>query len=107
MTRFKTQTVAQFLTDCIDSQTKTQKQIATEIGYKNANIITMLKHGETKLPLDKIGPIAKALEIDCELLFYMVLKEYIPETFVALKPFMQALSLSDEERLLINAFRCR
>ena len=105
MNNLKTQTVAQFLTEVIDKNPKTQRQIALEIGYKKPNIITMFKQGLTRLPLDKIGPLAKSLEIDSSLLFSKVLREYTPETFVALSPILQALELSEEELMLISNWR--
>ena len=57
-------TVAQYLTIKINESGKTQKEIATEIGYDAANVITMLKQGITKLPLNTDGPIAGQLNVD-------------------------------------------
>ncbi|MDP2152230.1 MAG: helix-turn-helix transcriptional regulator [Methylotenera sp.] len=96
-------TVAQYLTFHINSSEKTQRQIALEIGYTKPNIITMFKQGLTKLPLEKIWPLANALGIAPDELFYKVMKEYMPETFEALKPLLEGLALSpDEENLLTN-----
>jgi len=49
-------TVAQYLTMKIDESGKTQREIATEVGYDAANVITMFKQGSTKLPLNTVGP---------------------------------------------------
>ena len=57
-------TVAQYLNTKINESGKTQKEIATEIGYDSPNVITMFKQGLTKLPMNTIGPIARALEVD-------------------------------------------
>lgn len=74
MTTHVRQSVAQYLTYHINNSDKTQRQIALEIGYTKANIITMFKQGLTKLPLEKIGPLAKGLEIAPDELFYKVMK---------------------------------
>lgn len=105
MTKPLKQSVAQYLTMHINNSEKTQRQIALEIGYTKPNIITMFKQGSTKLPLDKIGPIAKALEIEPDELFFKVMTEYMPETFEALTPFMCGKMLSKEELELIDNYR--
>lgn len=43
---------------------KPQNQIATEAGYTNPNMISMLKSGNTKLALDRGPAAARALEYD-------------------------------------------
>jgi transcriptional regulator with XRE-family HTH domain len=98
-------TVAQYLTLLINNSEKTQRQIAQEIGYTKPNIITMFKQGLTKLPLEKIGPLAKALEIAPDDLFFKVMSEYMPETFEALSPFLCGQMLSKEELALLDNYR--
>jgi transcriptional regulator with XRE-family HTH domain len=98
-------TVAQYLTLLINNSEKTQRQIAQEIGYTKPNIITMFKQGLTKLPLEKIGPLAKALEIAPDDLFFKVMSEYMPETFEALSPFLCGQMLSKEELELLDNYR--
>ena len=105
MTKKDTQTVAEFLTFHIERSYRTQKEIALDIGYTKANIITMFKQGLTRLPLDKIGIVAEVLEIDPGVLFNKVLKEYMPDTLTALKPIMKGLELSEEECELIAFYR--
>jgi hypothetical protein len=99
------QTVAQYLTYHINKSEKTQRQIALEIGYTKPNIITMFKQGLTKLPLDKIGPLAKALEIAPDELFFKVMTEYMPETFEALSPFICGQMLSKDELEFLDNYR--
>ena len=98
-------TVAQYLTLHINNSQKTQRQIAQEIGYTKPNIITMFKQGLTKLPLEKIGPLAKALEIAPDDLFFKVMTEYMPETFEALSPFLCGQMLSKDELELLDNYR--
>ena len=41
---------------------KTQAEIASEAGFANANMMTFLKTGKNKVPLDRVPSLAKALE---------------------------------------------
>ncbi|SCY07005.1 helix-turn-helix domain-containing protein [Paracoccus tibetensis] len=43
---------------------KSQAGIAAEAGFPNANMMTFLKNGRNKIPLDRVPSLAKALEID-------------------------------------------
>ena len=54
---------------------KTQGRIATEAGFANVNMLTMIKLGANKLPLDRVPALAKALEIDPVLLFMMAAEQ--------------------------------
>ncbi|WP_426034611.1 XRE family transcriptional regulator [Cypionkella sp. TWP1-2-1b2] len=54
---------------------KSQIEIATEAGYVNPNVLAMIKNGSTKLPLDRVPSVAKALECDPKLLFKLALEQ--------------------------------
>ena len=54
---------------------KSQQEIAREAGFPNPNMISMLKSGKTKLPLDRVPGLAKALECDSKLLFMMAVEQ--------------------------------
>lgn len=43
---------------------KTQADIAQEAGFRNANFVSMLKIGCSKLALDRVPSLAKALDVD-------------------------------------------
>ena len=43
---------------------KTQAEIVSEAGFANANMMTFLKTGKNKVPLDRVPSLAKALEVD-------------------------------------------
>lgn len=77
--------VAEYLTDQIRLSGKTQQEIAQEAGFNKPNIISMLKKGETKLPLSKVAPMARALGVDPVVLFRMVMNEYEPQTWQAIE----------------------
>lgn len=101
----KVLTVAEFLTTSLATSGKSQKDVAQELGYDNPNIINMFKQGLTKVPLNKIGSLAKALAVDPVFLFSMVMLEYAPETLVAIEEIFEASILTGNERNLITAYR--
>ena len=57
-----TSPVARFIAARILDIGKSQKDIAREVGFESANVITMIKQGATKLPLSRVSAMAKALE---------------------------------------------
>ena len=56
--------------------TKSQREIAGEIGYESPNLISMFKRGEARVPLDKIPLLAKALYVHPSHLFRLALQQY-------------------------------
>lgn len=99
------ETVAQFLTIAIKASGKTQSEICADIGYLKPNIITMLKQGKTKVPLDKIGPLSRSLGVDGRDFFRLVLGEYMPETLRAIEPYMTIEGMTPQETFLLETFR--
>jgi hypothetical protein len=98
-------TVADFIADRLAKSDKIQRQVAEECGFETPNIITMFKTGATKLPLNRIGPLAKALDVDAAHLLRLVMLEYAPDTWEAIENVMQSTVLSANELLLIRAYR--
>ena len=98
-------TVAEFLADRIAAVDKTQRQISEECGFDNPNIITMFKNGQTKLPINRIAPLARALEVDPVHLLRLVMLEYIPEIWECIENIMQNTLLTANELELVRAFR--
>jgi hypothetical protein len=66
------------LDQLINASSKAQRQIAFELGYARANIITMFKQGTTRLPFEKVGPMAVALDADPVHLIRTWLEKYEP-----------------------------
>jgi hypothetical protein len=59
---------------------KTQTAIAAEAGFRATNMLTMVKNGSAKLPLDRVPGLAKALECDPALLFRMAIEQLSEDT---------------------------
>jgi hypothetical protein len=54
---------------------KSQLEIASESGFLNPNMLSLLKSGACKLPLDRVVSLAKALECDPVKLFVLALEQ--------------------------------
>ncbi len=98
-------TVADFIADRLADCDKTQREVATECGFETPNIITMFKNGSTRVPLNRIGPLAKAIGADPAHLLRLVMAEYLPDTWEAIEETMQSTILTANELKLIRAYR--
>lgn len=54
---------------------KSQAEIAHDTGFTHPNMITMLKTGASKLSLDRVPALARALDCDPRLLFKLALEQ--------------------------------
>ncbi|MCB1130809.1 MAG: helix-turn-helix transcriptional regulator [Verrucomicrobiae bacterium] len=59
---------------------KTQAEIAGQAGYQNENMISMIKAGRTKVALDRLPALARALEADPSYLMRLGLEQAIGRT---------------------------
>lgn len=59
---------------------KTQARIASEAGFPNPNVVTMIKQGSSKLALDRVPAMAIALDCDPALLLRFALEQEAGET---------------------------
>src|ERR1700722_20655079 len=77
---FADSAIAKYINKKIDELkgVKTQREIAQEAGYEMPNIISMFKRGESKVPLEKIPLLSKALGVDPAHLFRLALEHYWP-----------------------------
>jgi len=73
---------ARLITDRIRdlAHKKTQAEIASEAGFANANMITFLKNGRNKVPLDRVPSLARALEVDPAFLMRLALDQAVGAT---------------------------
>lgn len=97
--------VADFIAQKLAESDKTQIEISQLCGFENANVVSMIKTGKTKLPINRIGPFAKALDVDPAYLLRLVLCEYLPETWEAIEEVIRTPVLSKNEADLIRTFR--
>lgn len=67
---------------------KSSREIAAEVGYKNANNITMIKQGLSKVPLEKAPALAKALDVNPAEFVQLCITEYFPGVYSAMSETM-------------------
>jgi transcriptional regulator with XRE-family HTH domain len=95
-------TVAEYLSGAVALSGKTQAEIAEALGYTNANMISLLKAGKTKLPINRVEIMAKALGVDPLNLLRIAMTEYMPETWDTIVSIMGDRIVSLDERKLLN-----
>ena len=57
------------------SATKSQVEIAREAGFLNPPMLSMIKTGQSKLPLDRVAALARALDVDPKHLWLLALEQ--------------------------------
>jgi transcriptional regulator with XRE-family HTH domain len=72
---------ARLIAEAIDASGKTQTEIASEMGYERPNVISMLKNGLMRMPIERIPAFSRATGIDPTLLTRVAMTEYMPETW--------------------------
>src|SRR5262245_7251874 len=88
-----------YLCRAIEAQAKLgkdQRRIAQEIGYDQANMLSMLKAGSTKVPMGRIPALARALNIDPASLFRLALEQYWPNEHGTIAQIFGTLCSSNE-----------
>lgn len=78
--------------------------LANALNYENHNVITMIRKGRTKLPLDKVAAMASVLQTDPAWLFRKVLGEYAPDTLEAIEVSLGPI-VTKNERAMLDAWR--
>ncbi len=93
-------TVAERLREALDASPLTQREIATLAGFARSNVISMMKSGEMKVPLDRLPGLARALGIDPAEFLSLALREYHPDVHEALQSVMGVPLQADEVKLV-------
>lgn len=105
-TPFKDSALARFVSKRIlELRPKSQTEIAAEAGFPNANFLSMVKTGVSKLAIDRVPALAQALECDAAYLMRLVLEQEVGST--AAKALVEILGtpVSVNERLWLAEIR--
>ena len=78
------------MNDAINSSSKTQLEMARQIGFPKPNMITMLKQGRTKMPITKVKLMANTLGIDPKLLLRLCFEEYQPGNWAVVEEIFRS-----------------
>lgn len=80
---------------------RNQREIAEIAGYTNPNMISMIKQGLTKVALDRVFLLAKALDADHKVMMRMALEQfYAPEVIRDLENAMGVIATPNEIKFL-------
>lgn len=102
MTR-PTSPTARHLFDAVERSPKTQREIAREAGFTTPNILSMIKTGETKVPMRRITRLAQALDIEPGAFINIALQEYHPDLHAVLSEHY-GIGLTRPERVLLEVY---
>jgi hypothetical protein len=95
---------AEFLTRAIEDSGATHTEIADRAGFGAPNVISMMRLGRMKVPLDRIPDIADACGADDRHFLRIAMAEYHPEVWNVLRAsFGDVLTRSEQD--LIAIFR--
>ena len=95
-----TPAVATELTAMIARSGKTHRRIAEEAGFSRANVISMMKTGEMKVPIDKAPGLATACHADPVAFTRLVMEEYEPRAWAELEQTLGRSPTPQEQALL-------
>ena len=77
---------------------KSQIEIATQAGFLNPNMVSMIKNGSSKLALDRVPSFAKALDCDAAYLMRLTLEQTVGGTAAAALVEILGTPVSENER---------
>lgn len=95
---------AQMLATAIDDSGLTQREIADRVGFKNPNVLSMIKQGLTRVPLDRIPALAQTLGLDQATFLLLAIEEYHKGVYEVLCDTL-GLPFSDAEQGIVVLFR--
>lgn len=96
--------VAKILSDAIEASELTQREIADHVGFNHPNIISMLKSGETRIPLDRAPALSAILGLNQQDFLLKAIEEYHPNVYEVLVNVL-GLPLSDAEISILGIYR--
>ena len=96
--------VAAFVEQRVNRSKLSQKEMADICGFPTANMITMIKTGATKVPIEKIPKLARALDVDRVEFFDMVMRSYKPKEYNAILEIIGE-PITEAEHKVVNLLR--
>ncbi len=97
--------VAEFVDKQVDLNGKSQNQIAADAGFKQHQMIYMIKKGKTPIPMDTITALGKALGVDPIYFLRFVLNEYNPSMLSSIEAALVQPMLTANELAIVMAIR--
>lgn len=91
---------AEYLEEAIENSGRTQREIAEFAGFRSANIISMMKQGRTRVPIERIPALARACRTDPRVFIEIAMREYHPEMWSVLEDAVLRLVTPEEEKIM-------
>jgi len=85
--------------------TKTQAQLAAETGFVNVNMLAMIKSGATRLPIDRVPALARALDCDPAHLLLLALEQMVGSTEAKAIMTILGTAVTQNEKGWVDALR--
>jgi hypothetical protein len=95
-----------FLTRALDEANLTNPDVAQRLGYTKANVVSMIRTGSMKVPLNKLPELADMLDMSRIDLLMIALNEYDPGFLEALKRIIgEGQMVGENEMRLLTIIR--
>ena len=98
-------TLIEVITERQVAQNLTDEVLGTAVGFERPSIMSMIKTGAIRFPLNKIPALAQALELDAANLLVIAIKESAPDLLDLMEEVWGPRDLTPEERRLVQACR--
>ena len=93
--------VAACLHRAIDAYPGTQRELARRVGFESPHFLSMLKHGETRLPMKWVIAVARELNIDPGYLLRLVLAQDLPDELGVIEEIFGLVVSANEQRIIL------
>ena len=100
----KVTNVAEYISHAIELSGRTQKDIARDVGWAKPNVLSMMKQGITKVPIEKVPALARACGVDEANFLRIVMTEYSPDVWAVIVKYAGDV-LSEDERAMLKEYR--
>jgi hypothetical protein len=80
-------------------------ELAEALGYKHPGVISMIKQGKMKLPINKVASLASTLDIEAAHVLRLLMSEISPGLLEEIEAILNPLRLTTTEANLIR--HCR
>lgn len=84
---------------------KSQIEIAVEAGFVSRNMLSMLKGGASKLPVDRVPSLAKALDCDPAYLLRLTLEQIEGDTAADALMEIMGTAVTENEKAWLHEIR--
>jgi len=103
-TKPTTSKTAAFLARAIEFSGKTQREIAAAAGFSKPNILSMMKQGQSRVPIERIPALASATHVDSAYFLRLAMEEYHPAAYAVIVDTIGE-PLTENERDVLICYR--